>query len=132
MERSQPAWSPARNVPPFVLPAEDERGCAALRELRDYPFFAPGGDTLDRPIDSTEAGSPESSGPSEAERLALSVALCQSHAKVRAIEKLLAEALAALHAPHAGTTIPGALPELLRGTGQQLIALGAHFRAEGQ
>jgi hypothetical protein len=102
---------------------------AALRELRRHPFFTSGGDGFDR---LSEFCAPSSSRQQEDEELgllSLSVALCQSHAKVRAIEKLLAEAMEALHDPINGAAIPSALPVLLRDTGQQLVALGAHFRA---
>ena len=63
-----------------------------------------------------------------AARQSLSVALCQSRARVRAIEKLLAEVIAALHTT-GGATVLHALSTLLRDTGQQLVALGTHFRA---
>lgn len=129
MERPQHTWSLARNVPPVVLPAEDERDTAPLRELRAYPFFSHGGDTFDRLNSFGWTGRVNVAEQSEAERLSLSVALCQSHAKVRAIEKLLTEALDALHNPTAEATIPSALSTLLRDTGQQLVALGTHFHA---
>ena len=102
---------------------------AALRELQYHPFFTSGGDGFDRLSDFRTTNA---SGPGESEELrllSLSVALCQSHAKVRAIEKLLNEALEALHDPLNEAAIPTALPVLLRDTGQQLVALGAHFRA---
>ncbi|HEY8600548.1 MAG TPA: hypothetical protein VIL85_19080 [Thermomicrobiales bacterium] len=130
MERPQRTWRTETNVPPPVLIPEEERGSAALRELRAYPFFSAGGDTFDRLASFPKPNQLAATAPGEAEREALGVALCQSHAKVRAIEKLLAEALAALHAPLAdGVAIPTALTALLSDTGQQLIALGQHFRA---
>ncbi len=64
-----------------------------------------------------------------AARLSRSVALCQSHAKVGAIEKLLAEVMEALHSTVSDAAVPIALPALLRDTGQRLVALGTHFRA---
>ena len=129
VERQQQVWTMAWSVPPVVLPLEDERARASLRELRAYPFFAHGGDTFDRLSGVAPEGQDRAAEQREAERLALSVALCQSHAKVRAIEKLLTEALEALHDPSASTPIPPALSTLLRDTGQQLVALGNHFHA---
>lgn len=134
MEHPQHAWPKARNVPPLVLDTRDDRANAALRELRDYPFFAAGGDGFDRLsgfAQGNQGGTAErrEAERREAERLALSVALCQSHAKVRAIEKLLTEALDALHRPDAGAVSPATLAALLSETGQQLVALGAHFKA---
>ncbi|HEY8600884.1 MAG TPA: hypothetical protein VIL85_20775, partial [Thermomicrobiales bacterium] len=105
------------------------RGRAALRELRSYPFFAGGGDSFDRLNDFGGTGEQGAHDAEVAARLALSVALCQSHARVRAIEKLLAEAMEALYDPEGGATIPPALPALLRETGQQLAALGSYVRA---
>lgn len=130
MERPQRTWRTDTNVPLSVLPSEEERGSTALRELRAYPFFSAGGDTFDRLASFPKPSHVAVTAPGEVEREALGVALCQSHAKVRAIEKLLAEALAALHAPIVnGVAIPTALPALLSDTGRQLIALGQHFRA---
>jgi len=109
---------------------DEERGSAALRELRAYPFFSAGGDPFDRLASFPKPNHVAVMAPDEAEREALGVALCQSHAQVRAIEKLLAEALAALHAPVVnGAAIPTALTALLNDTGRQLIALGQHFCA---
>jgi hypothetical protein len=129
VERQQQIWTRARNVPPVVLSLEDERAKASLRELRAYPFFSHGGDTFDRLSSFAAEGENSAADQREAERLSLSVALCQSHAKVRAIEKLLNEALEALHDPSDNTPIPSALSALLRDTGQQLVALGHHFHA---
>lgn len=130
MERPQRTWRTDTNVPPPVLLTEEEQGSAALRELRAYPFFSAGGDPFDRLASFPKANHVAMTAPGEVEREALGVALCQSHAKVRAIEKLLNEALAALHAPIVnGVAIPNALPALLSDTGYQLIALGKHFRA---
>ena len=129
MERPQSAWPKTRNVPPLVLDTRDDRENAALRELRDYPFFAHGGDTFDRLSGFGQGNQGSTAERCEAERLALSVALCQSHAKVRAIEKLLTEALDALHRPDTVAAVPATLSALLSDTGQQLVALGAHFKA---
>lgn len=128
VERPQQVWSVARNVPAVVLPKEDDREAAPLRELRAYPFFSHGGDTFDRLNGFARESRADMAKRNEAERLSLSVALCQSHAKVRAIEKLLIEALDTLHDP-TDAAIPTALSSLLRDTGQQLVALGNHFRA---
>ena len=129
MERPQHYWTTTRNVASVVPPATDERNCAALRELRSYPFFAGGGDSFDRLSDFGGVAERSAHDADMAARLSLSVALCQSHAKVRAIEKLLAEVLEALHSTVNEAAVPTALPALLRDTGQQLVALGTHFRA---
>lgn len=130
MERPQLHWRTDTKVPPPVLASDDDRDSAALRELRDYPFFSAGSDPFDRLANFPKPSHAMAVAPGEIEREALGVALCQSHAKVRVIEKLLAEVLAALHAPIVnGAAIPPALPGLLSETGQQLIALGQHFRA---
>jgi hypothetical protein len=121
MERVQIART-AEQHRPAVTPA-------ALGELRRYPFFAAGGDGFDRLSGFARAGQEGAAERREAERLALSVALCQSHAKVRAIEKLLTEALDAIHRSDAGAAIPPTLAALLGDTGSQLVALGNHFRA---
>lgn len=125
MERPQHSWTTTRSVVSIVPPAVDERNGAALRELRSYPFFAGGGDSFD----FGSAAERSAHDVEMAARLSLSVALCQSHAKVRAIEKLLAEVLEALHSTVSDAAVPIALPALLRDTGQQLVALGTHFRA---
>lgn len=130
MERPHRTWHTETNVPPAVLASEDERGSTGLRELRAYPFFSIGGDTFERLASFPRPGHAAIPATDETEREALGVALCQSHAKVRAIERLLAEALAALHAPIVnGAAIPSVLPALLSDTGQQLLALGQHFGA---
>lgn len=129
MERPQHSRTTTRSVVSIVPPAVDERNGAALRELRSYPFFAGGGDSFDRLNDFGGAAERSAHDVEMAARLSLSVALCQSHAKVRAIEKLLAEVLEALHSTVSDAAVPIALPALLRDTGQQLVALGTHFRA---
>jgi hypothetical protein len=129
VERLCQTRTTTRNVASIIPPAVDERNCAALRELREYPFFANGGDSFDRLSDFGGAAERSAHELDVAARLALSVALCQSHAKVRAIEKLLAEVMESLHSTVNDPVLPAALPALLCDTGRQLVALGTHFRA---
>ena len=89
----------------------------ALRELRARPFLAPGGERV------TVAGG----ASTEAAQQARAAALCQAHARVRAIEWSLAETLDALHDPAAGT-VPAGVPLLLCDTVHQLIAIGVEFQ----